>query len=205
LRWVYWNGDDNTIILLRCNINPFARQNQDFLMTQRPTSPAPEKPAPITSLEALFPLLKRGDRLLGLDLGTKTIGLALSDIEQRFASAMKTLARKKFRDDAEALLSITREHKVVAFVLGMPLNMDGSSGPRAQSTRAFARNLSALTDLPILFWDERLSTVAAERTLIEADMSRNKRTAVIDAAAAAFILQGALDRLRALAHTPYDD
>jgi putative holliday junction resolvase len=154
----------------------------------------------IQTFEALAPNLKRGQRLLGLDLGTKTIGLALSDIEQRFSSALYTLPRKKFQEDADALLALIAKYEVAALVLGLPLNMDGSSGPRAQSTRAFARNLGALCTIPILFWDERLSTVAAERTLLEADLSRAKRAAVIDAAAAQFILQGALDRLRHLAN-----
>jgi putative holliday junction resolvase len=152
-----------------------------------------------TTLEALAPTLIRGNRLMGLDLGEKTIGIALSDVEQRFASAAKTLHRTKFQADAAALIAFAEAQGVVAIVLGLPLNMDGSSGPRVQATRAFARNLGALTPIPIFFWDERLSTVAAERTLIEADMSRKKRAKVIDSAAAAFILQGALDRLRGLA------
>lgn len=138
------------------------------------------------------------DRLLGLDLGEKTIGLALSDVDRRIATAMTTHRRGKFRDDAAALLAIVDMQGVGGLVLGLPLNMDGSSGPRAQATRAFARNLIELRDLPILLWDERLSTAAAERLLIAADMSRKKRAAVIDSAAAAFILQGALDRLARL-------
>jgi len=149
----------------------------------------------VISLEEAATRLQRGQRLLGLDLGTKTIGLALSDIEFRIATAMKTLKRTKFREDAAALVKIAGEHQIAALVLGLPLNMDGSEGPRAQATRAFVRNLAPILPLPVIYWDERLSTVAAERALIAADMSRVKRGAVIDATAAAFILQGALDRL----------
>lgn len=151
------------------------------------------------AIEDLPTLLQRNDRLIGLDLGDKTIGLALSDVERRIATAHSTIIRKKFSVDAAELLAIATKQQVAAFILGLPLNMDGSSGPRVQATRAFARNLAQLTPKPILFWDERLSTVAAERALISVDMSRKKRAAVIDATAAAFILQGALDRLRAMA------
>lgn len=151
--------------------------------------------AGIILLEDLAPHLTRGQRLMGLDLGTKTIGVALSDVERRIATARETIQRKKFRDDAARLTSLATAENVGAIVLGLPLNMDGSAGTRAQATRAFARNLLAVLPLPIVFWDERLSTVAAERVLIEADLSRKKRAAVIDAAAAAYILQGALDRL----------
>ena len=153
----------------------------------------------IVTLEEMKPLLQRGSRLLGLDLGTQTIGLALSDVEFRIATAMKTLKRTKFRADAAELAKIAAQFQLAGLVIGLPLNMDGSEGPRAQATRAFVRNLGPLLPLPVLLWDERLSTVAAERVLIAADMSRNKRGAVIDAAAAAFILQGALDRLARLA------
>lgn len=156
-------------------------------------------PGTLVTLEDVRDLLGRNDRLIGLDLGTKTIGIALSDVERRFATPMKTIERKKFRDDAAELLALAWQHQVCAFVLGLPLNMDGSAGPRAQATRAFARNLVAAGGPPIAFWDERLSTVAAERAMIAADVSRKKRAAAIDAAAAAFILQGALDRLAALA------
>lgn len=134
--------------------------------------------------------------LLGLDLGTKTIGVAASDPERRLSAGVETIARKTFSVDAKRLLSLAAERSATGLVLGLPLNMDGSEGPRAQSTRAFARNLAKLTDLPIAFWDERLSTVAVERELIAADASRAKRAAVIDQHAAAFILQGALDYLR---------
>ncbi|MDZ7710942.1 MAG: Holliday junction resolvase RuvX [Roseovarius sp.] len=134
--------------------------------------------------------------VMGLDLGTKTIGVALSDRLLSTASAVETVKRRKFTLDAARLLEIATAREAGGFVLGLPRNMDGSEGPRAQSTRAFARNLAALTDMPIGFWDERLSTVAAERALLEADTSRKRRAEVIDAVAAAYILQGALDRMR---------
>ena len=136
--------------------------------------------------------------LIGLDLGTKTIGVATSDPDRKLATVVETIARKTFSADAKRLLALAAERNAVGFVLGLPLNMDGSEGPRAQSTRAFARNLGKLTELPIALWDERLSTVAVERDLIAADVSRKKRAAVIDQHAAAFILQGALDRLARL-------
>ncbi|MEO0909059.1 MAG: Holliday junction resolvase RuvX, partial [Pseudomonadota bacterium] len=139
-----------------------------------------------------------GTRLMGLDLGTKTIGIAVSDSRLTIATARETLKRKKFTLDAQTLLEMAGKEDVFAFVLGLPLNMDGSEGPRAQATKAFVRNLQPLTDLPIVLWDERLSTVAAERAMIEADMSRQKRSEKIDSVAAAFILQGALDRLKSL-------
>lgn len=140
--------------------------------------------------------LPLGGALLGLDLGTQTIGTAFCDAGWRFASPGKTLKRGKFGADREALAGLVRERSIKGIVLGLPLNMDGSEGPRAQSTRAFARNFSRLTELPIAFWDERLSTAAVERQLIAADASRNKRGKVIDEHAAIFILQGALDRLQ---------
>jgi putative Holliday junction resolvase len=136
--------------------------------------------------------------LIGLDLGTKTIGVAASDPDRKLATAVETVARKTFSVDAKRLLALAAERNAVGLVLGLPLNMDGSEGPRAQSTRAFARNLGKLTELPIALWDERLSTAAVERDLIAADVSRQKRAAVIDQHAAAFILQGALDRLARL-------
>jgi putative Holliday junction resolvase len=136
--------------------------------------------------------------LLGLDLGTKTIGVATSDPDRKLAAGVETIARSKFSADAAALLKLAAERNTVGFVLGLPVNMDGSEGPRAQSTRAFARNFAKLTELPIALWDERLSTAAVERELIAADVSRAKRAAVIDQHAAAFILQGALDRLAKL-------
>ena len=146
-------------------------------------------------LEAAALMPERGS-LIGLDLGTKTIGVAVSDPDRKLAAPVVTIARARFTSDAERLLELAAERRVVGFVLGLPLNMDGSEGPRAQATRAFARNLAKLTALPIGLWDERLSTAAVERVLIEADASRRKRKAVIDQHAAAYILQGALDRLR---------
>src|SRR5947199_7523785 len=136
--------------------------------------------------------------LIGLDLGTKTIGVAVSDPDRRLATGVETIARKTFTADAARLLVIARERKAAGFVLGLPINMDGSEGPRAQSTRAFARNFARVTELPIALWDERLSTAAVERELIGIDMSRARRAKVIDEHAAIFILQGALDRLTVL-------
>jgi putative Holliday junction resolvase len=149
----------------------------------------------ILTMDDLSARLSPGARLLGLDLGTKTIGLALSDISRIVATPLETIKRTKFTKDAERLLEICEEHSVAALVIGLPLNLDGSEGPRSQATRAFARNLSGKTELPMVFWDERLSTVAVERTLLEADASRKRRAEVIDKMAAGFILQGALDRL----------
>ncbi len=145
------------------------------------------------------PLLPPRGALIGLDLGTRTIGVATSDPERRLATAVETIARKAFSADAARILALAAERKAAGFVLGLPVNMDGSEGPRAQSTRAFARNLARLTELPIALWDERLSTAAVERELIAADVSRGKRKAVIDQHAAVFILQGALDRLARMA------
>jgi putative holliday junction resolvase len=136
--------------------------------------------------------------LVGLDLGTKTIGVAVSDPDRRLAAGVETIRRKAFKADAARLLAIAAERKAVGFVLGLPINMDGSEGPRAQSTRAFARNLSGLTELAIGLWDERLSTAAVERELIGMDVSRARRAEIIDEHAAIFILQGALDRLARL-------
>jgi putative Holliday junction resolvase len=147
---------------------------------------------PLVEAAAHFP--SRG-ALIGLDLGTKTIGVAVSDPDRKLATGVETIARTAFTADAQRVLALAAERSVVGFVLGLPLNMDGSEGPRAQSTRAFARNLAKLTELPIALWDERLSTVAVERELIAADVSRAKRAAIIDEHAAIFILQGALDRL----------
>jgi putative Holliday junction resolvase len=150
---------------------------------------------------SILPLIEAAARwpergaLVGLDLGTKTIGVAVSDPDRRLATGVETVQRKTFTADAARLLAIASERSAVGYVLGLPINMDGSEGPRAQSTRAFARNLAKLTDLAIGLWDERLSTVAVERELIGMDMSRAKRAKVIDEHAAIFILQGALDRL----------
>ena len=140
-------------------------------------------------------LLPRIGALAGLDLGEKTIGVAVSDGMRSVASPLRTIRRTKFTQDAAELLAILAERDIKGLVLGMPRNMDGSEGPRAQSTRAFARNLLKLSPLPIAFWDERLSTVAATRALLEADASRKRRAEVIDHVAAGYILQGALDRL----------
>jgi putative Holliday junction resolvase len=145
--------------------------------------------------ESFAALLPRTGAVAGLDLGTVTIGVAVSDLRRRVATPQETVRRKKFTLDAQRLLEIAAARDLKGFVLGLPVNMDGSEGPRAQSTRAFARNLERLTDLPITFWDERLSTVAAERALLEADMSRRRRAETIDHVAAGFILQGMLDRL----------
>lgn len=134
--------------------------------------------------------------VIGLDLGSKTIGIAISDITRRIASPIETIARKKFTEDAKRLLAFAAERQAGLFVLGLPLNMDGSEGPRVQSTRAFARNLGKLTSLPIVFWDERLSTAAVERMLIDADTSRARRAEIVDKLAAAYILQSALDSLK---------
>ncbi len=133
--------------------------------------------------------------IAGLDLGEKTVGVAVSDRSLSVASPLTTIRRTKFTTDAAALLKIVADRDLGGLILGLPRNMDGSEGPRCQSTRAFARNLERLTDLPITFWDERLSTVAAERALLEADTSRKRRSEVIDHVAAGFILQGALDRI----------
>lgn len=149
-------------------------------------------------LSTLAETRPKGSRLMGLDLGTKTIGIAYCDIGLSIATARETLARTKFTKDAAYLMEQANKETVFAFILGLPLNMDGTEGPRAQSTRAFARNLSNLTDIPVLFEDERLSTHAAEQAMLEADLSRKKRAAKIDAVAAAIILQAALDRLARL-------
>ena len=162
-------------------------------------------PAPILPLvDAATHWPDRG-ALIGLDLGTKTIGVAASDPDRRLATGVETVQRKAFKQDAARLLALATERKAVGFVLGLPINMDGSEGPRAQSTRAFARNLAGLTALPIALWDERLSTAAVERELIGMDVSRAKRAEVIDEHAAIFILQGALDRLRNLRCAPGTD
>ena len=152
-------------------------------------------PAPIVPLIEAVALWPPRGALIGIDLGTKTIGVAVSGPDRKLGAGVETIARKNFTADAGRLLQLANERHAVGFVLGLPINMDGSEGPRAQSTRAFARNLSARTGLPIALWDERLSTAAVERELIAADVSRKKRAAVIDQHAAVFILQGALDRL----------
>ena len=157
---------------------------------------------PDIPIEALAERLPPGMRLAGLDLGTKTIGIALSDRGLKIATPLETIRREKFSKDAEALLTLCGRENVGGLILGLPINMNGTEGPRAQATRAFLRNLAALTELPVTLWDERLSTAAAERAMIEADLSRKKRAEKIDAAAAAFILQGALDRIAAIRRSP---
>jgi putative Holliday junction resolvase len=151
---------------------------------------------PIEDFAAALP---PGVAIAGIDLGERTIGVAVSDLMRRIASPLLTIRRVKFTPDAEALLALAGARRIGGMVLGLPRNMDGSEGPRAQATRAFARNLARLTPMPIGFWDERLSTVAAERALLEADTSRKRRSEVIDHVAAGYILQGALDRLGHLA------
>jgi putative holliday junction resolvase len=145
--------------------------------------------------QAAFEALPAGKRLMSLDIGTKTIGLATSDLTHQIATPRHTIARKKFRDDVAGLLPFAERENIGLLVLGLPLNMDGSEGPRCQSVRAFARNLAALTPIPIIFWDERLSTVAVTRTMLEADLSRAKRAENVDKLAAAYILQSVLDTL----------
>ena len=142
--------------------------------------------------------LAPGAALAGLDYGEKTIGVAISDGLRQVATPLETIRRKKFTADAARLGEICAARRIGGLVLGLPRNMDGSEGPRCQSTRAFARNLDRALGLPITFWDERLSTVAAERALLEADTSRARRAEVIDHVAAGYILQGALDRMRHL-------
>jgi putative holliday junction resolvase len=146
-------------------------------------------------INELKSLLKKDERLLGLDLGSKTIGIALSDIRLTVATPMETIRRTKFTKDAERLLSIIAEQNVGGIILGLPKNMDGSEGPRCQSTRQFAKNMIEKTDIAIGFWDERLSTIAVTRTLLEADTSRKRRSELVDKMAASYILQGVLDNL----------
>jgi putative Holliday junction resolvase len=161
-------------------------------------SDAPPKARPDFSLESLAGALPAQAALIGLDVGTKTVGLAISDVTRTVATAEHTLKRKKFTVDAAAILELAKSREAGGFVIGLPVNFNGTEGPRAQSCRAFARNLAGLTPLPIALWDERLSTAAAERALIEADTSRKRRSEVIDAVAAAYILQGALDRRKTI-------
>jgi putative Holliday junction resolvase len=158
----------------------------------------------IVSIES-FADLEPGRRLLGLDLGTKTIGLALSDVRRVVATPLETIQRTKFTKDAARLIAICTKHAIGGLVVGLPLNMDGSEGPRAQATRAFIRNLGPHLDLPVVLWDERLTTVAVNRAMIAADTSRARRAEVVDKVAAGYILQGVLDRLSELdrsSHNP---
>lgn len=157
------------------------------------------------TIEELAATLLSGQAVAGLDLGTKTIGLAMSDLGRRLATPRTVIRRVKFTQDAVALLEFANKEKVAAFIIGLPVNMDGSEGPRVQATRAFVRNMAEKTALPFVFWDERWSTVAAQRVLIEMDVSRAKRADRIDSAAASFILQGALDRLSSLARRDSPD
>lgn len=151
---------------------------------------------PIVDIAELRSEIAQGKRLIGLDLGEKTIGIALSDTLLSIATPLTTLRRGKFSANAEELLRLMEERGATGLVIGLPLNMDGSEGPAAQSARAFARNLAARCDVPIALWDERLSTAAVTRTLLEADSSRKRRAKVVDKMAAAYILQGALDRMK---------
>jgi putative Holliday junction resolvase len=152
----------------------------------------------VSTIEELAENLSYGQLVAGLDLGTKTIGIAVSDLGMSFAHPRPVLKRRKFTLDAQELLELLQKEKVAAAVIGLPVNMDGTEGPRVQATKAFVRNMEKLTDIPFIYWDERLSTVAAERALIGMDVSRAKRAERIDSAAASFILQGALDRLHML-------
>jgi putative holliday junction resolvase len=152
----------------------------------------------IQPLDEFAASLAPGARVIGIDVGSKTLGLALSDATRSIASALVTLRRSRLADDLHHLADLAAKHGAGGFVVGLPLNLDGSAGPRAQATRAFVRNLAKATQLPVLCWDERLSTVAAERTLLEADLSRKRRAEVVDKVAATLILQGALDRMRRL-------
>jgi len=157
----------------------------------------------ILTAETLMPRLQPRARLMGIDLGTKTIGLAISDVERRIATPLETIQRTKFSKDAAHMLALAKTYEIVAFVIGLPLNMDGSEGPRAQATRAFVRSFAALDSRPFVLQDERLSTAAVTRQLIEQNASRAKRAEVVDRMAAAYILQGVLDRLDRL--TPEQD
>lgn len=159
----------------------------------------------VQTIEEMAETLSPGQAIAGLDLGTKTIGLSMSDLGRRFATPRPVIRRVKFTIDAQALLDFAAAEKVAGFVIGLPMNMDGSAGPRVQATRAFVRNMEQKTALPFVYWDERLSTVAAERALLEMDVSRAKRAERIDSAAASFILQGALDRLSLLARSDGDE
>ncbi|MDY0872995.1 Holliday junction resolvase RuvX [Dongia rigui] len=150
----------------------------------------------IPALQDLARELPRGQRLMGIDLGDKTIGIAVGDPGHMIATPVTTIRRKKFTEDAQVLLKLIDDRQVGGLVIGWPLNMDGSEGPRCQSVKQFANNMAKLRDLPMTFWDERLSTVAVTRDMIAADLSRGKRAKVVDQSAAAFILQGALDSLK---------
>lgn len=153
---------------------------------------------PVVTIEEFAEILPLRSTVAGIDLGSKTIGIAVSDPSLSLASPRPVIMRKKFSVDSDLLLALLARENSAGLIVGLPVNMDGSEGPRVQSTRAFVRNLMAKMEIPVIFWDERLSTVAAERALLEMDVSRAKRAGRIDSAAASFILQGALDRLRSL-------
>jgi putative Holliday junction resolvase len=162
----------------------------------------PRESASETDIPGFVSGIAKGKRLLGFDVGSKTIGLALSDLSLTIASPLETIRRVKFSRDVERISALVHSHDIGGFVLGMPLNMNGSEGPRAQSTRDFARNLTERLPLPLLFWDERLSTVAVTRTLVDADTSRRRQSELVDKLAAAYILQGFLDCLKQTAREP---
>jgi putative Holliday junction resolvase len=151
---------------------------------------------PLLDVEAFSGALPKGVRLIGIDVGTRTLGLALSDVTRTIASGLETIRRTKFKADAARLVELVRVHEVGGLVIGLPINLDGSVGPRAQASRAFARLIGPLAAVPVLLWDERMTTAAAERLLIEADTTRKRRAEVIDKMAATLILQSALDRMR---------
>ncbi|MTI16367.1 Holliday junction resolvase RuvX [Rhodobacteraceae bacterium RKSG542] len=159
---------------------------------------------PALDFDSFWAELAEGQRIIGIDLGTKTIGLALSDIGLSIASPLETIKRKKFTLDVERLFALCNEYNVGGLVIGLPLNMDGSEGPRVQATRAFVRNLHNLNPMPITYWDERLSTAAVTRTLLEADRSRARRAELVDKMAASYILQGFLDKLTLSMPSSYD-
>lgn len=159
-------------------------------------SHSPASGVTVTDASQFGRLCGPSGRLIGIDAGTKTLGLSLCDARRTIASPMQTIIRRKFKEDAARLLGLAAEHEIKGFVLGFPINLDGSEGPRAQATRALARNINKISGLPILLWDERLTTALAERMLIEADQSRKRRAEVIDKLAATLILQSALDRFR---------
>lgn len=156
----------------------------------------PTSPGAVLDLAAFMAALPPNRRLIGIDVGTKTLGLALSDVSRTIATGLETIRRTKFKADAARLMELIGEHKPAGLVIGMPISLDGTEGPRCQATRAFARNVAPLAGLPMLLWDERLSTAAAERALLEADTSRRRRAELIDKVAATLILQNALDRMR---------
>lgn len=167
----------------------------------KPAAPA----AQMLDVDAFAAALPAGARLIGVDVGTRTLGLALSDITRTIASGLETIRRTKFKADAARLVELVRTHDVGGLVIGLPINLDGSTGPRAQASRAFARLIGPLAGVPVLLWDERMTTVAAERLLIAADTTRKRRAEVIDKMAATLILQGAIDRMRQAHLARWDD